>query len=132
MKSFIVYDDTGTILRTGMCADNDFDLQAMANEYVIEGQADDLLQVVKDGRIQTAPIYVWSDFELNCKLLSDIRSKRNNIFSKTDWTQFPDSPLADEKKVEWATYRQALRDLPSQYPDETNIDNVVFPTPPEA
>jgi hypothetical protein len=62
----------------------------------------------------------------------EVRRLRNMMLTGTDWTQFIDSPLADEKKVEWSTYRQALRDLPSQYPDETNIDNVVFPTPPEA
>ena len=31
--------------------------------------------------------------------------------SRTDWTQLSDSP-AD--KAAWATYRQALRDLPNQ------------------
>lgn len=61
-----------------------------------------------------------------------LREFRNSLIVKSDYTQFADSPLSDEKKVEWATYRQALRDLPSQYTDETNIDNVVFPTPPEA
>jgi hypothetical protein len=62
----------------------------------------------------------------------EVRRLRNMMLAGTDWTQFIDSPLTDEKKVEWSTYRQALRDLPSQYIDETNIDNVVFPTPPEA
>ena len=62
----------------------------------------------------------------------EIRRMRNLMLSGTDYTQMPDSPVSPEKKVEWATYRQALRDLPSQYPDETNIDNVVYPTPPEA
>tara|TARA_R110000765_G_scaffold323038_2_gene414702 strand:+ start:163 stop:369 length:207 start_codon:yes stop_codon:yes gene_type:complete len=62
----------------------------------------------------------------------EVRRLRNMMLTGTDWTQFIDSPLTDEKKVEWSTYRQALRDLPSQYIDETNIDNVVFPTPPEA
>lgn len=62
----------------------------------------------------------------------EIRRMRNLMLTGTDYTQMPDSPVSQEKKVEWAIYRQALRDLPSQYATETNIDNVVYPTPPEA
>ena len=42
------------------------------------------------------------------------RSERNLLLKMSDWTQLPDSPLSDAKKAEWATYRQALRDMPSQ------------------
>lgn len=42
MKHFIVYDkDTGTVLRSGVCADADFELQVQnPNEGVIEATAD--------------------------------------------------------------------------------------------
>ena len=40
------------------------------------------------------------------------------------------SELSDAKKAEWATYRQALRDLPSGYTDDDDINDVVFPTQP--
>ncbi len=30
---------------------------------------------------------------------------------KSDWTQGADSPLSDEKKAEWAAYRQQWRDV---------------------
>lgn len=40
-----------------------------------------------------------------------IRLWRNAELSQTDWTQLSDSPVAKEA---WATYRQALRDLPAQ------------------
>ncbi len=54
------------------------------------------------------------------------RQERNALLAASDWTQANDSPLAAEKKVEWATYRTALRDLPSNksWPD------VTFPTEP--
>ena len=32
--------------------------------------------------------------------------------AESDWTQMADTALTTEKKAEWATYRQALRDLP--------------------
>ena len=56
-----------------------------------------------------------------------LRNQRNFLLKESDWTQFADSPLTTEKKAEWALYRQALRDLPSN----ANINNVVFPTEPQ-
>ena len=58
-----------------------------------------------------------------------IRQIRNSRLFKSDWTQIPDAPLAAEKKIEWATYRQALRDLPDTN-SSTSIEQVIFPTPP--
>jgi hypothetical protein len=54
------------------------------------------------------------------------RSVRNKLLSECDWTQVPDAPLTEEKRAEWRTYRQALRDLP----DTTDIANPQFPQPP--
>jgi hypothetical protein len=42
--------------------------------------------------------------------MAQIRGQRNNLLAACDWTQIADS-TAD--KTAWATYRQALRDLPS-------------------
>lgn len=41
--NYIVFNSIGEILRTGMCADSDFELQAQETEYVIEGTANDLI-----------------------------------------------------------------------------------------
>jgi hypothetical protein len=40
-----------------------------------------------------------------------IKLWRNAELNRTDWTQVEDSPA---NKTAWATYRQALRDLPAQ------------------
>ena len=45
---------------------------------------------------------------------NNIRNSRNIKLLYCDWTQIPDAPLTQEKRIEWATYRQALRDVPSQ------------------
>jgi hypothetical protein len=55
------------------------------------------------------------------------RQVRNDLLRMSDWTQLPDSPLTSEKKSEWATYRQALRDLDVNGDDPTQPD---WPTPP--
>ena len=49
------------------------------------------------------------------------REQRNALLAASDWTQANDSPLSNDKKIEWATYRTALRDLPSNksWPDVT-------------
>jgi hypothetical protein len=41
------------------------------------------------------------------------RSTRTTLLAESDWTQMADTALSTEKKAEWVTYRQALRDLPS-------------------
>jgi len=63
---------------------------------------------------------------------AEVRRKRNLLLVDCDWTQAADSPLTDAKKAEWATYRQALRDLLGSYTDsaENDLDSVTFPTPP--
>ena len=56
-----------------------------------------------------------------------IRETRNKLLLESDWTQGQDSPLSDEKKTEWRTYRQALRDIPDS---NTNYNEVVWPDKP--
>ena len=41
-----------------------------------------------------------------------VRAERNRRLSETDWTQGKDIP--DSISTVWATYRQALRDVPAQ------------------
>jgi hypothetical protein len=40
-----------------------------------------------------------------------LRLYRDKLLTESDWTQLPDAPV---DKAAWATYRQALRDLPEQ------------------
>ena len=96
---------------------------------------------------------VWSNSEKNAKgitwttttnyaggsasaeKLLELREQRNMLLQECDWTQSPDSPLSSDKKTEWETYRQALRDLPSSASpklsdDGLSITNVTYPTKP--
>jgi len=53
-----------------------------------------------------------------------VRNERDRLLTASDWTQVADAP-ADAQA--WATYRQALRDVPQQsgFPD-----NIEWPQPP--
>tara|TARA_R110001592_G_C13080944_1_gene742629 strand:+ start:1193 stop:1471 length:279 start_codon:yes stop_codon:yes gene_type:complete len=44
------------------------------------------------------------------ELPNDIRAGRDRLLAKTDWMSGSDVTMSDE----WRTYRQALRDIPSQ------------------
>lgn len=56
-----------------------------------------------------------------------LRTERDDLIAKTDWTQMPDVPLDEAKQAEFATYRQTLRDIPQTYDDP---DAVVWPDKP--
>ena len=58
------------------------------------------------------------------KLFKRIRKWRDAELVKSDWTQLADS-VCD--KIAWATYRQALRDLPATNADPFKIE---LPTAP--
>ena len=128
MKSFVVYNDQGEILRTGACQDDDLSVQAGEGESVLEGEADDLTQMVVDGAVVDKPDL--SDAEKRAETIAELRKLRDNLLNISDWTQVSDSPLTDTKKTGWATYRQTLRDLPAGNVNATSIDDVTFPDAP--
>lgn len=56
-----------------------------------------------------------------------LRGKRNALLGASDWTQLADAPLTSFSKIAWASYREALRDLPTTFP---NAADVVWPAKP--
>lgn len=91
---------------------------------ITESEYQTLLNAVnKDNR---EIILVDGKLQLQEKTLSwdDLRPKRNGLLTSSDHTQLADYP---GDKTAWATYRQALRDLPLTYP---NPKDVVWPTAP--
>ena len=56
--------------------------------------------------------------------LLNLRSKRNNLLSKTDWTASSDLTMSDEMK----TYRQQLRDATEGLDTVEKIEAYTFPT----
>lgn len=59
--------------------------------------------------------------------LQEAITERNKRLADCDWTQLPDVPLSDARKLAWQEYRQALRDITEQ-PEWPN--NIAWPTPP--
>ena len=124
---FAVLDSNGIILRVGTCVDEDLDLQAEDGQTVrqIDESISDLTHQWVDGG--------FVRIELVAKnILTDVRRFRGTLLKSCDWTQMPDAPFTEQKKAEWATYRQALRDLTTTYSEAASLEDVVFPTAPEA
>ena len=57
-----------------------------------------------------------------------IRKERNQLLKDSDYIMVSDAPITTEKKEEWTTYRQALRDIPQDY---DSPDEVVYPDKPK-
>ena len=56
-----------------------------------------------------------------------IRTNRDILMAKSDWTVTTDTALSDSVKAKWVTYRKALRDLPAS---ESDPDDITWPDEP--
>ena len=66
----------------------------------------------------------------SAKFMEELRRLRNTKLYRSDWTQLGDNKLSMSKQGEWATYRQALRDVPANNSSVTDMDKVSWPTEP--
>lgn len=55
-----------------------------------------------------------------------LRLQRDRLLAESDWRDLPSYPGSNQES--WRTYRQALRDLPS---DTEDTSNPTWPTAPE-
>ena len=53
--------------------------------------------------------------------LAEVKEYRTAQLSWSDWTRLDDITITADKKAEWATYRQALRDLPATIAADANL-----------
>ena len=93
----------------------------MEDGVLVENTAEDLAAIEKR-RTQEAA----EDVE---DLKISNRQERNDLLASSDWTQANDSPLTDEAKASWASYRTALRDLPS-HSNWPSLEDSDWPTKP--
>ena len=57
-----------------------------------------------------------------------LRTERNARLAACDWVALADAHLSQDKKDAWADYRQALRDLPENATDPTQVTWPVSPS----
>lgn len=122
MKHYSIYNiSTGLIHTQGQSSLDDLSgIVLNSGDAILEGEHDRATQKIVDGVAVSHTPDFWPK----------VRRDRDFLLAGCDWTQSSDSPLTTEKKTEWATYRQALRDVPANNSSKTSFDNVVFPTEP--
>lgn len=82
--------------------------------------------VVENGFAYTVKVVDKTEEEIAADVASkaaQVRAARDRALANSDWTQVADAPVDQQA---WATYRQALRDLPSN----PEFPNVELPTEP--
>ncbi len=76
--------------------------------------ADDILTITMEDGSSLSQAEVEAEIAANGGFI-ELRMERDARLSASDWTQFSDVTL--DNKAAWATYRQALRDLPANTAD---------------
>ena len=96
---------------------------------VPEGADTETLGVESDG--QGGFTFVSDPSKVQAKIQqawTALRNERNARLAASDYTQLQDAHLSAEKKSAWADYRQALRDLPENATDPTQVTWPVSPS----
>ena len=83
-----------------------------------------------DGKVQTVDAQTTAyRTNVDAKAAENARGIRTKLLVESDWTQLSDTALSTEKKAEWVTYRQALRDL-TKHTNWPNLEESDWPQPP--
>ena len=68
----------------------------------------------------------WAD-GAPARRMADLREKRNQLLVETDWYGMSDVTMDSDMTV----YRQSLRDITTQTPEDDALSNITWPTKPE-
>ena len=122
-NEYTIYNpDNGKILRIIKCLPSNLEINMSENEKYIEGRFNPLQYIIQDGKA------VEQDEDPKEIKLRNL-TLRGSLLRASDWTQIPDSPLSSDKKTEYQTYRQALRDI-NTHSNWPNLEDSDWPTKP--
>ena len=128
MKFYTFYNiETGKINRNSFLEDAVVEFNVQTGEGYLEGRFDGATQKIVDGAVVDIENSIIEENELQ-EAWASFYETRGALLFDSDWTQVSDSPLSESKKTEWQTYRQALRDMPSQ--EGFDPLNPTYPTEP--
>lgn len=100
--------------------------------FIGDGQECDHGDIIKNEDGLPEQLWIITDLSVEEKINRWVRRRRINMLLTSDWTQLADNPLSSAERAEWATYRQALRDMTESqdFENMTSSDQVVWPNPP--
>lgn len=85
---------------------------------------------LEDGQVFAVSVANLTEDELAARTNAQwakIRAERNKRLAACDWTQLVDTPISNIEQADWATYRQALRDITNQ----VDPFNITWPEEPK-
>lgn len=118
MNTYTIYNANGEILSLFIGSASDLAVNLKDGESYIEGAYTSEEYKIVDG-VAVAKTDVEKLIPLS-EAWVELRNTRNIELTLCDWTQSADAPLTDAKKIEWQTYRTALRNLPANTSDPRN------------
>ena len=124
----IVETGTGNIMSTGVCLEEDFNVVPDGcTAYENTGNWGDSTHKFVDGEFVEI---TRTDEEALADMWMVVRTRRDYLLMRSDWTQTTDSPLTADQRTAWQLYRQNLRDLTDDFSHITALEDVTFPTAP--
>lgn len=139
MKNFVVYLQSGQIIRSGACQEKDLEFQAGDGESILEVEENKPYQYVANGQLIDMPPKPSENyfFDYDTKQWVFDTEKAINDALQKRYLLLKDGPdrispiwydsMTQEEKNAWADYRQALLDITSQ-PDYPN--DIIWPIKP--
>jgi len=64
------------------------------------------------------------------RAIAELRGRRNQMLSASDWTQLSDVALSDEEDTAWENYRSDLRSLTDGLATADDVSGVTWPSSP--
>lgn len=153
MKNYVIYDiASGNVVSLYGGEDEDAALQCKDGQAYLEADGLGSSHYVREGALISyteeqrqskeefkGAGWEWSNDSMDWVLTDQamanqfalimLRIKRDELLTKSDYTQMPDVTLSNQDL--WDNYRQALRDLPQTYANITSLDDVTWPEPPQ-
>jgi len=122
-KEYTIYTTAdGVIQRQLACGEDTLASNIHSGEASIEGHyINPEYKIVSGKAVKQTVVFDSKAF---------LREERDFKLLMSDWTQGADSPLNDTKKAEWATYRQALRDMTTTFANALSQEDIWFPEEP--
>jgi hypothetical protein len=107
--------------------------QYNTNPRIFESSSEQRFENYKDdaGIVQQKLINPWTFWDDNTKIAS-IRLQRDYLLKLTDWRTIKSVDTEVPESQAWKNYRQSLRDFPNTVNVNLPIEQIVWPTPPNA
>lgn len=121
---FYLYTVNEGLIVTKLDEDSSNELIAANNGSLAKIQCPENHETVKYIKVVDGVCIAETQAEIDGYLMDELRAERNLKLSTSDWTQVADAPVNQQA---WATYRQALRDLPA---NTTDPANPIWPSKP--